>query len=203
MSDKILQIKDEENGTDQQLHVKYLSEIITARLREIIDALLFKIQESGYADRLRNGVVLTGGCANLAGCSILIKEMSGYNVRTGYPRIKNFSVSGCPGICETSAAASVGMLLKVRNDVRLNCTDTVPVVKTQAQAAEEEGEEPVNPDGDLFRADEWEVREPEKKPKKPKDKEGFLVRWIKDGNCMVKKIGEEFVGSLYDKMEEN
>ena len=65
MGDKILQIKDEENGTDQLLPVKYLSEIITARVKEIVDAVLFQIlvgldemtaTEESAIDRERRGV---------------------------------------------------------------------------------------------------------------------------------------------------
>jgi cell division protein FtsA len=204
MSDKILQIKDEENGTEQQLHVKYLSEIITARMREIIDAILFKIQESGYADRLRNGVVLTGGCANLAGCAILIKEMSGYNVRTGYPRPRSFSVSGCPSICETSAAASVGMLLQVRDDAHLNCIEAVTVKSKEAPAkvrTEEPEADTEEPADTLFKPDVWEVHPPEQQQKKKK--EPNFIKWFKDNTNKVKKTSEDWVGSLYEKMEDN
>ena len=195
MSDKILQIVDEENGTDQQLPVKYLSEIITARMKEIIDAVLFQIQESGYADRLRNGVVLTGGCANLAGCANLIKQMSGYNVRTGFPRSKKFTFSGCAGIVDTAAAATVGMLLCAKNDIHLNCTEEVPdsaTVSVDTPAPEET-------EGSVFDQGVWEVKTPEKKKKERPAKESILVKWTKKA---VKPV-EDFVGGLYDKMEEN
>lgn len=204
MSDKILQIVDEENGTDQQLPVKYLSEIITARMKEIVDAVLFQIQESGYADRLRNGVVLTGGCANLAGCANLIKQMSGYNVRTGFPRAKKFSFSGCPGIGDTGAASTVGMLLYARNDMHLNCTEEVPV--SRANGGVEHSEtvtgstpDPEETEGSVFDQGVWEVKAPEKKKKERPSKESIFVKWTKKA---VKPV-EEFVGGLYDKMEEN
>lgn len=196
MGDKILQIKDEENGTDQLLPVKYLSEIITARVKEIVDAVLFQIQASGYADLLRNGVVLTGGCANLAGCANFIKQMSGYNVRIGFPKTKKLSFSGCPGIADTSAVATVGMLLFAREDFHLNCTEEVPL--KQAPVAEE-------PDttGSVLDSSAWETQDPapKKEPRRePKPKrEGFLFKWTK---VPLKPI-EDFVGGLYDKMEDN
>ena len=199
MSEKILQIKDEENGTDQQLHVKYLSEIITARMREIIEAILFKIQESGFADRLRSGVVLTGGCADLAGCSTLFKDMSGYSVRTGYPRAKGFSASGCPAINETSAAATVGMLLQVRDDTHLNCVDSlVGKEKEQETAPVQDTPEEESLEGTVFGADAWEVKdEKRKRIRKQKNKEKkdtFQLSW-------VKKV-EDLVGNLYEKIED-
>ena len=212
MGDKILQIKDEENGTDQQLPVKYLSEIITFRVREIVEAILFKIQESGYADRLRNGVVLTGGCADLAGCGNLIKEMSGYNVRTGYPRTKALTTAGCPGINEASAVSSTGMLLLAREDKHLNCIEEVPIasqrkeeVETETPAEPEIQEESVNLGGTVFEP----VQEPRQKPEKtrktkvakePKEHgQSLLVKWTKKAFKPV----EDFVGGLYDQVQDN
>lgn len=207
MSDKILQIIDEENGSDQQLPVKYLSEIITARTREILDAILFKIQESGYADRLRNGVVLTGGCANLAGCANLIKEMSGYTVRIGYPRAKKFSFSGCPGIIETGAVSTVGMLLYAREDRHLNCIEELPAVPETSvpeNAPEPAGTpEPEKVSGSVLDQTAWEVRKPEKARAPKNSKENMLFKWIKKQTQNVVKSGEDFVGGLYDKIEDN
>ena len=122
MGEKIIQINDDENGTSEQLPVKYLSEIITAREREIINAMLFEIQRSGYADRLMSGVVVTGGGANLTNLTNLIKDMSGYNVRMGFPRCKRLSCEGIDGICETGAAATVGMIVSAAGNKYINCT---------------------------------------------------------------------------------
>jgi len=214
MSEKILQIVDEEDGSDQQLTVKYLSEIITARVREIVDAILFKIQESGYADRLRNGIVLTGGCANLVNCANLIKEMSGYNVRIGYPRAKRFSSSGCPGIAETGAVASIGMLLLAKDDGHLNCTDDVPIIRTkpteEPAAAEEVSEEPVETkpaaaeaaepqpiEDTVFDKNAWDVKKPEKKERKPRPESRF-IKWTKKLSGGL----NERLGGLYDSLDD-
>ncbi len=213
MGDKILQIIDEENGSDQQLPVKYLSEIITARVKEIVEAILFQIQESGYADRLRNGVVLTGGCANLAGCANYIKEISGYNVRIGFPRAKRFTFSGCPGIGETGAVSTVGMLLYARQDSHLNCIEEMPVSnvpeKKSAAPAETAAEQPAaTPEnevaGSVFDQSVWEVRKKEKPRKSEKPtRDNIFVKWTKKISQVTVKPMEELVGGLYDKMEEN
>ncbi len=138
MSEKVIRINDDETGTYEQLPVKYLSEIITCRTKEIINAILYLIQTSGFAERLRNGIVLTGGGANLANITNLLKEMSGYNVRLGYPH-RYFSAAGCPGIRETAAVASVGMILNASKDPYLNCIEEAvqepeeaPVVEVQS-----------------------------------------------------------------------
>ncbi len=196
MSDKILQIENHDDGTDQQLPVKYLSEIIHARCSEILEAILFLIQESGYADRLRNGVVLTGGGALLTGCAALLKDLSGYNVRIGFPRTQHFSWSGCPGIGEPSAVSSVALLLASKDDAHLNCT-TAPEPEEdgeepaaeapEADAPAQEGgqepaetpSEPVDPDGTVFDPNAFGKKEKVKKEKKP-HKQLPPVNWIKE-----------------------
>ena len=124
LGEKSIQIVDEDGNTTAQVSVKYISEIITARMKEIIEALLFRIQESGFASEedLRAGVVVTGGGAELVNCANYIKELSGYTVTVGRPR-KLFSCEGCPEASETSAATSMGMILSARNDRFLNCVN--------------------------------------------------------------------------------
>jgi len=122
LSEKIIQVNFDEEGTNKQVPVKYLSEIITARMKEIYEALLFIIQESGYSQRLRSGIVLTGGCASLANAGRLLERMSGYTVRIGFPRCKNINVSACPEICEPSAAATVAMIMVSKGNQYINCT---------------------------------------------------------------------------------
>ena len=200
MSEKTLQIRDEVDGSSRQVTVKYLSEVVTARVKEIVDAILFKIQESGYADKLRNGIVLTGGGANLVNCGNLIKQMSGYNVRIGYPRARRISVSGCPGISETSAAASVGMLMLASADTHIDCASEKkggsPASTRKAAASAEKA--PAEPGREtLFGDDEVEVVNPPKKEPKAqkKTKEPGIFKW-------TKKKFTDFMGDLYDGMEE-
>lgn len=178
LSDKILQISNDETGTYDHLPIKYLSEIISSRVREIVEAMLFLIQESGYAEKLRNGIVLTGGCANLANLPIMIKEMSGYNVRIGYPRTGLITTEGCTGICETSAISSIGLLLAAGKDERLNCTNEAPRKKSEEM------------EGTVFEQIENTVPSPQpagNKRQKPR------ITWTKQAM--------EKIGNLFDTMQ--
>ena len=127
LGEKSIQIVDENDEPKAQVTVKYISEIITARMKEIIEALLYHIQASGYAseDTLRAGVVVTGGGAELVNCANYIKDISGYSVKIGYPR-RFFSCEGCPEAAETSAATSMGMILAAKSDKLLNCVNEAP-----------------------------------------------------------------------------
>ena len=220
MSDKVLQINDEENGTYEHLSIKYLSEIITSRSKEIVQAMLYLIQESGFADRLRCGIVLTGGGANLVNLINLIKEESGYNVRVGFPLARKFSSDGCPGIGEAEAAASIGMVLEAAADPYLNCIEEAAKPNDEKAAPAEEhkeedkaAEEPVRTT--LFEEDDFEkvkekiVKTPRRqrpaktaKPAKParEPREGGLqVLWKKIGSALETGF-DGVLGNLYDDM---
>lgn len=138
LGEKSIQIVDEDGNATAQVSVKYISEIITARMKEIIEALLFRIQESGYAseDDLRAGVVVTGGGAELVNCTNLIKELSGYSVKIGRPR-RFFSCEGCPEASEASAATSMGMILSAKGDRFLNCVNEVTARVVKPAVAED------------------------------------------------------------------
>ena len=215
LSEKVIQINDDENGSYEQLPVKYLSEIITCRTREIIEAVLFQIQDSGYADKLRNGIVLTGGGANMVNIANLIKEMSGYNVRIGYPRSQAFSAVGCSGVGETSAAATIGMILEAKKDPRLNCIEDAAVPAAEAAPAgaadAAPAEDGVPAANHLFSGDsayeQTEVITPSKNRKKevrtPRQP-GKFITWIHN---KAKKVGEaaedtfdKTMGGLFDEM---
>lgn len=120
LSEKVLHIKSGNSEGDKTLPVKYLSEIITARIEEIVMAIIYEIEQSGFADMLRSGLVITGGVAQTANICSFIHDISGYKARIGYPR-HIFSWSECVGLSDSSAATSIGLLLAAKNSADLNC----------------------------------------------------------------------------------
>ena len=145
LSEKVLQIRLSEPY--KEVTVKYISEIIDARAREIINAVLYYVQESGLENNLRGGIVLTGGGASLVNFANLFKEMSGYEVRIGFPR-HLFSASVGAGVYNPSAAAAIGMVLAAKDDRLPDCVTRpepvwadAPVVEPEEDDDEEEEEE--------------------------------------------------------------
>ena len=216
LSEKTILIRSNTTDPNKQLPVKYLSEIITARVEEIMLAMLFEIQRSGFADKLRSGIVITGGSAQLPNLGNLILDISGYNVRTGYPR-HLFSFSGCNGVSETSAATSIGMILEAKEDPRLNCiyteggesdpstgepqettdgTDHTHDIDPEAPACTATEEE-TSEDGSLFDDDQTIIVEPEQKPQKPKSSPK-----PKRNNPTWTKV-KEVLGDLFNDVNEN
>ncbi len=165
LSEKVIHIRSNSAEPDKQLPVKYLSEIITARVEEIMMAIFYEIQNSGFADMLRSGVVVTGGCAQIPNLNSFMYELSGYKVRTGYPKML-FSGQNCDGINDTTAAPSIGLIFAAMEE-GINC----------CQMPEEdvtEEEEPQNDNGEIFSEEEMkeiEISDEEKAELKKKEKE--------------------------------
>ena len=120
LSEKVLHIEGNTAEQSKEVTVKYLSEIITARVEEIIQAMLYEISESGLAEHLRSGIVITGGASQTANLGMLIRQMSGYNVRIGHP-LGTLSCQDIEGICETTATTSVGLIQAAIEDECMNC----------------------------------------------------------------------------------
>jgi len=191
LSEKVLQIRSNNTEPDKQVTVKYLSEIITARIEEIIMAMLYEINESGFADMLRSGIVITGGAAQTANLGNFIYELSGYRVRTGYPK-QHFSNAGCDGLKDTTAATSIGLILAAKDELGVNCAyndeqggssviiengeeDVEVEAPAEVQTEPAEADPALQSNGKLFSDDEIEVVE---KPKK-KNKSGIFATWRK------------------------
>ena len=138
LSEKVLQIRLTEPY--KEVTVKYISEVIDARCREIINAVLYYIQESGLENNLRGGIVLTGGGASLVNFANLFKELSGYEVRIGFPR-HLFSASVGAGVYNPSAAAAIGMVLAAKDDRMPDCVTRPEPVWADAPEAEETADE--------------------------------------------------------------
>lgn len=119
LGEKILQIESDDISSCNQIPVHYLSEIITEREKEIIDAMLYEIEASGLSENLRRGIVITGGGAKMINIGNYIKELSGYNVRTAYP-INRFICTGCEDILDISAVTTAGMIL-MSKELNIDC----------------------------------------------------------------------------------
>ena len=69
----------------KEISVKNLTEIISARMKEIIDLVYHQIKVSGYEDKLMTGIVLTGGGAQLRNLNQLVSFITGMEARVGNP----------------------------------------------------------------------------------------------------------------------
>ena len=215
MSEKVLRIVDNNTDQDKQVPVKYLSEIITARMEEIIEAVLYEIKESGLAEHLRCGIVITGGAAQTANLGMLINEMSGYKVRIGYPR-KDVSEYDVDGTHETSASSALGLLMAALRDNMVSCAvdmyepESRPIeVETKKEEEPVEEVEVIEDIEEVAEEMEEEIEEAEEvKERKPKEEKPKEEKWkfLKVLWGKAQSIGEElnkYVDGITDSDDED
>ncbi|MCA1741528.1 MAG: hypothetical protein LC630_03460, partial [Bacteroidales bacterium] len=104
--------------------------IIQSRMEEILDAVNFEIQNSGFAEKLTAGVVITGGGAMLKNLPQLVKYKTAMDVRLGHPNV-HISGKGREEVNQPMYATSVGLILKGleyigENRVVLNVSERKP-----------------------------------------------------------------------------
>lgn len=69
----------------KEISVKYLAQIIQARMEEILEFVLFEIKSSGYERKLAAGIVVTGGGSLLKHLPQLVMLTTGLDCRIGTP----------------------------------------------------------------------------------------------------------------------
>ena len=206
LSEKVLQIRVTEPY--KEVPVRYISEVIDCRCREIVEAVLYYIQESGLQNALRSGVVVTGGGAELVNFITLFKEMSGYDVRKGYPRFI-FSASVGSGVYSTAATSAIGMVLSAKEDGLPDCVTLPPQpeVTPEEDMVEVEVTDETPAPENLFTEEEMgQVPLVEtKKEKKPKTKKVKVPKPKKEGTGFLSIIWntvERAALTVYDKANE-
>jgi len=106
--DGTIEVADLGGRRPRMIDRSIVAEIIQARLEEILTLAKRELQQSGYYDRLAAGVVLTGGCSNMAGIADLGEQIFDVPTRVGYPW-------GMAGLSDTVAdplfATGVGLIL--------------------------------------------------------------------------------------------
>ncbi|MBP5612336.1 MAG: hypothetical protein J6X20_06410 [Bacteroidales bacterium] len=79
-------------------------------MEEIIDQVVFHIEQSGYGNLLGSGIVITGGGALLRHLAQLVSYKTGQSVRIGYPG--QFLASDAEKVNEPLFATAVGLLMQ-------------------------------------------------------------------------------------------
>ncbi|MEZ5000802.1 MAG: cell division protein FtsA [Bacteroidales bacterium] len=109
--DKVVSVPGISGREPKEISFKSLAYIIQSRMEEIIDAVNFEIQASGYADKLAAGVVLTGGGAMLKHLPQLVKFKTAMDVRIGLPN-EHLAGNSRDEINQPMFATSVGLIMR-------------------------------------------------------------------------------------------
>ena len=109
--DKVVSIPGIAGRDPKEISFKSLAYIIQSRMEEIIDAVNFEIQNSGYADKLAAGVVITGGGSMLKHLPQLMKFKTAMDVRIGVPN-EHLAGNSRNEINQPMYATAVGLIMK-------------------------------------------------------------------------------------------
>lgn len=95
----------------KEVSIKSLAYIIQSRMEEIMDAVVFQIDNSDCLERLNAGLVITGGGSLLRHLPQFIKYRTGLDVRIGKPDVQLTSPD-LKEVIHPMYSTSVGLLLK-------------------------------------------------------------------------------------------
>jgi len=94
----------------KEISQKTLSRIIQARVEEIFDFIMLKIQESGFERQLIAGIVLTGGSSVLSDIKKTIELSTGLSTRIGHP-IDKLASGYKENLYHPAYATAIGLLI--------------------------------------------------------------------------------------------
>lgn len=132
--DKVVTIPGISGRDPKEISFKSLAYIIQSRMEEIIDAVVYEIENSGYMDKLSAGIVLTGGGAMLRNLNQLVKFKTGMDVRIGYPS-ECLAADTPEEINQPMYSTSIGLLIKGLEIYEHN-KESLEVNKLDAEAVE-------------------------------------------------------------------
>jgi cell division protein FtsA len=107
---EIVSIPGIRNRAAKEISVENLSNIIQARMEEIIEMAHSEIISSGFENRLAGGIVITGGGAQLSNLKQLVEYMTGMDTRIGYPN-EHLGKSRVEAVKSPMFATAVGLVL--------------------------------------------------------------------------------------------
>ena len=127
-----------EGWESKEISLKSLAYIIQARMEEIIDYVMYQIENSGFYDKVGSGIVLTGGGALLKDLPQLIKLRTGMDVRLGIP-FKEVVANMPEMALKPMYSTSIGLLLSALEQPQMRIMepslfdDVEPIQQTETK----------------------------------------------------------------------
>ena len=109
--DKVVSVPGISGRPSKEISFKSLAYIIQSRMEELIDAVNFEIKNSGYANKLAAGIVVTGGGAMLKHLPQLMKFKTAMDVKIGIPN-EHLAGTSKTEINQSMYATAVGLIMR-------------------------------------------------------------------------------------------
>lgn len=107
---KSIVLSGADGAPGKHISLKKLSEIIEARVSEILATINYEIEKSGFANKIPSGLVLTGGSSNLAYIRHLAKAITGHPIRLAKP-LHTITDDSVEKVYQPAASTAVGLAL--------------------------------------------------------------------------------------------
>lgn len=109
--DKLIRVSGRTIRESKAILLRNLATVIEARAMDIVDFVRQEIEDSGCADKLAYGIVLTGGSARLKDLDELFRRATGMEVRVAGAET-GFNEQTCERIADPAYATAAGLLLR-------------------------------------------------------------------------------------------
>jgi cell division protein FtsA len=107
---QIVSVQGLKGRDPKEISVKNLSNIIEARMKEILEYVYYEINQSGFINKLLGGIVLTGGGSQLKHLKQLVEYTTGLDARIGYPT--EHLASSANDLGNPMYATGIGLILR-------------------------------------------------------------------------------------------
>ncbi len=181
---------------DKSILLSELSEIIEARVAEILEAADYEIERSGYKNTIRGGIVITGGTSRMGNLTQLATTITGLTTRVAMP-INICESEETYQVYKPELSTVLGILLHGSN-----------IISLEEEILDDEPEYG-NPDGDepeLFKDVKDQEKRERERVKREKNKEsgsnkGFMNNITK--SLRKPKLFSSFNPSLFFNDNDN
>jgi cell division protein FtsA len=182
--DSVVTIPGINGRPSKEVSLRTLAYIIQSRMEEIIGAVQFEIESSGFHEKLGAGIVVTGGGALLKSLPQLIAFKTGMDVRIGLPN-EHLAGNVKDDISHPMYSTAIGLLLMGYDSMEkeFKKLDEEQMLAEENEIAENTAQAETN------------IPEPETETKIDKTKEKKKKQ--KDGN-MFKTLGQAFTKIFED-----
>lgn len=109
--EKLIRVNGRTTREVKDILLRNLATVIEARATDIAEFVLQEIRDSGYADRLVYGIVLTGGSAALKDLGELFRRVTKMEVRVALPET-GITEESKERVADPACATVVGLLLR-------------------------------------------------------------------------------------------
>jgi cell division protein FtsA len=114
----------------KEVSLKSLANVIQARMEEIIEAVNFQLDHSGFSKKLGAGIVITGGGSLLKNLTQYFAYKTGHDIRLGYP-VEHLASEVSEDVNQPVYSTGIGLLLMGYDEQKANMEKNVTNSKPQ------------------------------------------------------------------------